>query len=670
MSETTPLVTAAEISRLAGVTRATVSNWRRRHANFPAASGGSESRPLFDLTEVQRWLDAHGVEAAETPSARLRTLLRTHVLPGQVPRLIVSLPELLETESAAVELADMPPAVGAAIRALAMDSGPRAVLDVLSERGLEEGPTTGVYSTPIPIARLMVELVLAAGVTPESILDPACGGGTLLAEAVGTGAHAYYGQDVLPVQAERTAVLVGLLAPAAEVAVHTGDSLFDDGFAGLQVDAVLTNPPYGQRDWGSEDLALDPRWEYGPPPRSESELAWVQHSLAHLRPGGVAVLLLPPAMAMRTSGRRIRAALLRAGALRSVIALPPGAAQPMHIGLQLWVLRRPDPALPVPDEVWLADCSLLAGVERGRIDWELLTNAVVDAWRGFEEGVPGSAVIDDAATPVRVMDLLDDEVDLTPARYVRAALDAAGLADTARLAQVQLAERVDELVSVTSQLGDWQRIDSTTWRTATLADLAAGGALRRLQAQPLPEERSTGEDAGRPVLEARDVVTGTEPTGVLGEQSRLSTQLIELNDVLVPRIAGSRSESVRARVAGKSDVGAVVGPQLMVLRTEPARLDPWFLAGFVGSPENSHATMGTTIRNDPTRIRIPLLPLAQQQRYGAAFRHLHDLRVTARRAADSVTELAGLLGTGLTAGALEPPNTPGSEEPKPQRGRK
>lgn len=32
-------VTAAEISRIAGVTRATVSNWRRRHDDFPAPSG-------------------------------------------------------------------------------------------------------------------------------------------------------------------------------------------------------------------------------------------------------------------------------------------------------------------------------------------------------------------------------------------------------------------------------------------------------------------------------------------------------------------------------------------------------------------------------------------------------------------------------------------------------
>ena len=38
-------VTAAEISRLAGVTRATVSNWRRRHADFPAPVGGTEASP-------------------------------------------------------------------------------------------------------------------------------------------------------------------------------------------------------------------------------------------------------------------------------------------------------------------------------------------------------------------------------------------------------------------------------------------------------------------------------------------------------------------------------------------------------------------------------------------------------------------------------------------------
>lgn len=52
-----PLVTGSEIARLAGVTRAAVSNWRRRYDDFPAPTGGSVNSPLFDLAEVKTWLD-------------------------------------------------------------------------------------------------------------------------------------------------------------------------------------------------------------------------------------------------------------------------------------------------------------------------------------------------------------------------------------------------------------------------------------------------------------------------------------------------------------------------------------------------------------------------------------------------------------------------------------
>src|SRR5690606_12341197 len=54
---TNPLVTGSEIARIAGVTRAAVSNWRRRYDDFPAPAGGGAHSPLFDLAEVQAWLD-------------------------------------------------------------------------------------------------------------------------------------------------------------------------------------------------------------------------------------------------------------------------------------------------------------------------------------------------------------------------------------------------------------------------------------------------------------------------------------------------------------------------------------------------------------------------------------------------------------------------------------
>lgn len=46
-------VTAADIARIAGVTRAAVSNWRRRYEDFPAATGGTSSSPLFVLGDVR-----------------------------------------------------------------------------------------------------------------------------------------------------------------------------------------------------------------------------------------------------------------------------------------------------------------------------------------------------------------------------------------------------------------------------------------------------------------------------------------------------------------------------------------------------------------------------------------------------------------------------------------
>lgn len=59
-------VTAADIARLAGVGRAAVSNWRRRHADFPKPVGGTETSPAFALSEVEEWLRDQG-KLAEVP---------------------------------------------------------------------------------------------------------------------------------------------------------------------------------------------------------------------------------------------------------------------------------------------------------------------------------------------------------------------------------------------------------------------------------------------------------------------------------------------------------------------------------------------------------------------------------------------------------------------------
>ncbi|MET7677177.1 helix-turn-helix transcriptional regulator, partial [Streptomyces seoulensis] len=66
MQDNATEVTAAGIARLAGVGRAAVSNWRRRHPDFPKPVGGTETSPSFALAEVEAWLRAQG-KLAEVP---------------------------------------------------------------------------------------------------------------------------------------------------------------------------------------------------------------------------------------------------------------------------------------------------------------------------------------------------------------------------------------------------------------------------------------------------------------------------------------------------------------------------------------------------------------------------------------------------------------------------
>lgn len=50
----------AGIARFAGVGRAAVSNWRRRHSDFPEPVGGTDASPLFSLADAESWLLRHG----------------------------------------------------------------------------------------------------------------------------------------------------------------------------------------------------------------------------------------------------------------------------------------------------------------------------------------------------------------------------------------------------------------------------------------------------------------------------------------------------------------------------------------------------------------------------------------------------------------------------------
>ncbi|GGM63766.1 type II restriction endonuclease subunit M [Micromonospora sonchi] len=629
----TPTITAAEIARLAGVGRAAVSNWRKRHPDFPAPVGGTAASPEFDLTQVEQWLRAQGklpelgtadrlwrrlAPSSDSPAAGLAAVgaLLLARQRGQRPR-----------RPAEPHLAPLLPDLDA----LADELGPQGAFDELWQRFSAPGPGRP-FATPDDLADLMVGL---AGVGGGAVLDPAAGSGALLRAAVRAGCTSAYGQEL----DGDLARLAGLWLALREVPgeVSPGDSLRVDEFSGRTFDAVLCHPPFGATNWGDDELGHDPRWIVGSTPRTEPELAWVQHALAHLRVGGHAVLLMPPTVASRRAGRRIRAELLRRGALRAVIALPAGVAAPHGVPLHLWVLRRPAPDAPPPARTLLVDAA--AG------DLAATAPRVLAAWWSFS----ADADVDQAgfARAMPTIELLDEEVDLTPARRQPAVAGEATGEQVVRTRE-RLAAVVGDLPALMPRVTPAP--DGPDGEFLTVGELVRSGALHLLGPIRAAAPESVGPVAGGPpVLTVQDVLDGEPPSG--HDDGRLGQQIpLAVGDVVVPMVA----RQLTARVVTAE--GALLGRNLYLLRPNPAALDPWFLAGQLRTSTNEKqaSSLSGTLRFDVRRAQVRRLPPDEQRVYGAAFQRLDTFESAVRQAALLGAELVQLTAEGLARGSLRP----------------
>ncbi|RAO31415.1 Site-specific DNA-methyltransferase (adenine-spe cific) [Micromonospora noduli] len=626
-----PTITAAEIARLAGVGRAAVSNWRKRHPDFPAPVGGTTASPEFDLIQVEQWLRTQGKLPELATADRLwRHLAAASDSPAAglaaVGALLLARQRGSRSASIDAQLTPLLPDVDA----LADELGPQGAFDELWQRFSAPGPGRP-FATPDDLADLMIGLANVGG---GSVLDPAAGSGAILRAAVRAGSTSMYGQEL----DDELARLAGLWLALHDVPgeVSGGDSLRADAFAGRAVDAVVCHPPFGATNWGDEELGHDPRWIVGTTPRTEPELAWVQHALAHVRVGGHAVLLMPPTVASRRAGKRIRGELLRRGHLRAVIALPPGVAAPHGVPLHLWVLRRAATDAPPPARALLIDAA----------GGDLADTAprVLATWREFVAAPDGDVEEAGFARAVPVIELLDEEVDLTPARRQPAVVGEASGEHLVRTRE-RLAAIVGELPALLPQVTPAP--DGPDGLFLTVGELAKTGALQLIG--PVRAGTSAPAPDGPPVLTVQDVLAGSEASG-RGDERFGQEIPLAVGDVVVPMIA----RQLTARVV--TTEGVLLGRNLYLLRPNPAALDPWFLAGQLrtSANEKQSSSLSGTMRFDIRRAQVRRLSLDEQRAHGDAFRRLDAFESAIRQAASLGAELAQLTADGLARGALRP----------------
>ncbi len=555
-------MTSAAIARLAGVGRAAVSNWRHRYPEFPKPVGGSPASPMFSRTEVEAWLKATG------KSDQLATAGRTETGTERVSNW-----------------------------ALAFDDP----LGGLLSRAPQDTP-----ESPQHLARVMVSLLprttIAAWPTGTAddadtpvVLDPACSDATaLMAAADRFGDRVRLaGQEIKEKAAAMAAFSLRGNAHGADYDIYVGDSLLDNQlgqYLGTAA-AVVCEPPFDAPRWPLAELTTDPRWEFGIPAPRDGELAWVQHCYAHLRPRGVAVVAVSPRTCVQPSGEHIRAALVRSGVLRDVIALPKGMGSAPGTDVNLWILRRPYGA-PDHAPVRMVDLSVLgdpADVPREFAAWQRLFG---DADPTISRAVPR-------------LELLDGDANVLPSRYVAARIEASA----------------DDLARVTTRLE----------------------ALYALIGQGLPHFGAPENPARR----ARVTLGELERVGALTIRSREATPV--RGDLLL-RTQGRPPAVATGTPADDTGVAQVV--EIDSTRLD-AHFVATFLCIDVNSLPVAN-TLGAINRDDLRRCRIPRMPLAAQRRYGDAFRHLHELGAVLKTLADISEKVIERTIHGLTSGVLAP----------------
>ena len=201
------------------------------------------------------------------------------------------------------------------------------------------GKNGGEFYTPKGVVRLMVKcLEIDQGMT---VYDPTCGSGGMLLEAYRTVERAgknarslsLFGQE-RNLNTWAICQMNLLLHDIDDADVRRGDTLREPKHTVGEIrrairtfDRVIANPPFSLKEWGhSLWSTCDPygRDQYGTPPKSCGDLAFVQHMLASLSENGKLAVVVPHGVLFRIGAEgAIRKAFIESDLVEGIIGLAP-----------------------------------------------------------------------------------------------------------------------------------------------------------------------------------------------------------------------------------------------------------------------------------------------------------------------------------------------------------
>jgi type I restriction enzyme M protein len=324
-----------------------------------------------------------------------------------------------------------------------------------------EGQRGGEFYTPSSVTRLLVEMLEPY---KGRVYEPCFGSAGLFVQSADfVGAHggrlrdiSLYGQENN--QATWRIGRMNLVIHGLTGDLKLGNTLLDDQHKTLKADYVIANPPFNLDKWGADQVANDPRWQYGTPSDRNANYAWIQHIIGKLAPDGRAGFVLANgSLSAGGAEGKIRQAIIEDDVVDCVVALPGQLFYTTQIPVCLWFLDRNKKSAAENDrtgKVLFIDARKL-GVKISRTQIEL-TDLELERITGTYHAWRAGSDYEDVAgfcAEASLEEITKHGYALTPGRYV----GAAEIEDDGE----PFEEKIPRLVALLNQqVAEGQRLDA------------------------------------------------------------------------------------------------------------------------------------------------------------------------------------------------------------------
>ena len=217
----------------------------------------------------------------------------------------------------------------------------------LKEFAVNATKEEGEFYTPHDAVQL-----IAAMIEPfdGTLYDPCCGSGGMFIQSMDLvrakkgdiSRINVYGQEKEAATWRLAKMNLALRGISHNLGAMSDSSFTNDLHRGLYFDYIMANPPFNLKGWWDDNLIRDARWtDYGIPPASNANYAWILHILHHLKPlTGVAGFLLSNGALADSDAKGIRQKLIEKDKVEAIIILPRDLFITTDISVTLWILNQ------------------------------------------------------------------------------------------------------------------------------------------------------------------------------------------------------------------------------------------------------------------------------------------------------------------------------------------